>query len=92
MLRLHDPESQPNTALLQSVARNVWKVGLYALVTILVLGVFRAITYVDYEWAEAAGHDQVPVLAVKTGRNGMHDDVPVEPIVINKALVVEAAE
>ena len=26
---------------------------------------------------------------VDTGRNGMHDDVPVEPIVINKASVVE---
>lgn len=29
---------------------------------------------------------------VKTGRKGMHDDVPVEPIVINKASVVEEAE
>ena len=29
---------------------------------------------------------------VKTGRKGMHDDVPVDPIVINKAVVVENAE
>ena len=30
------------------------------------------------------------IKAVETGRKGMHDDVPVEPIVINKATVVEA--
>jgi len=36
------------------------------------------------------GHGVVNKMkAVKTGRNGMHDDVPVEPIVINKATVVE---
>jgi len=29
------------------------------------------------------------IKAVKTGRSGMHDDVPVEPIVINKATVVD---
>jgi len=29
------------------------------------------------------------IKAVETGRKGMHDDVPVEPIVINKATVVE---
>jgi len=37
------------------------------------------------------GHGVVNKMkAVKTGRTGMHDDVPVEPIVINKATVVEA--
>ncbi len=29
---------------------------------------------------------------VKTGRNGMHDDVPVEPVTITKAEIVEAPE
>jgi peptidyl-prolyl cis-trans isomerase B (cyclophilin B) len=29
------------------------------------------------------------IKGVKTGRTGMHDDVPVEPIVINRAAVVE---
>ncbi len=39
------------------------------------------------------GHGVVNKMkAVKTGRNGMHDDVPVEPIMINKATVVDAAE
>jgi len=39
------------------------------------------------------GHGVVNKMkAVKTGRTGMHDDVPVEPIVINKAAVVDAAE
>jgi peptidyl-prolyl cis-trans isomerase B (cyclophilin B) len=39
------------------------------------------------------GHGVVNKMkAVKTGRNGMHDDVPVEPIVVNKAQVVENAE
>ena len=39
------------------------------------------------------GHGVVNKMkAVKTGRTGMHDDVPVEPIVINKAQVVENAE
>ena len=36
------------------------------------------------------GHGVVnKIKAVKTGRKGMHEDVPVEPIVINKAEVVE---
>ncbi len=36
------------------------------------------------------GHGVVnKIKAVKTGRTGMHDDVPAEPIVINKAEVVE---
>ena len=36
------------------------------------------------------GHGVVnKIKAVKTGRKGMHDDVPVEPIVINKAEVGE---
>lgn len=36
------------------------------------------------------GHGVVnKIKAVKTGRKGMQDDVPVEPIVINKAAVVE---
>jgi peptidyl-prolyl cis-trans isomerase B (cyclophilin B) len=39
------------------------------------------------------GHGVVnKIKAVKTGRKGMHDDVPVEPIVINKAVVVDGAE
>jgi len=39
------------------------------------------------------GHGVVNKMkAVKTGRQGMHDDVPVEPISINKATVVESAE
>ena len=39
------------------------------------------------------GHGVVNKMkAVKTGRTGMHDDVPVEPIVVNKAQVVENAE
>jgi peptidyl-prolyl cis-trans isomerase B (cyclophilin B) len=38
------------------------------------------------------GHGVVNKMkAVKTGRTGMHDDVPVEPIMINKATVVDAA-
>ena len=38
----------------------------------------------------AKGHGVVnKIKAVKTGRKGMHDDVPVEPIIINKAEVVE---
>jgi peptidyl-prolyl cis-trans isomerase B (cyclophilin B) len=37
------------------------------------------------------GHGVVNKMkAVKTGRTGMHDDVPVEPIMINKATVVDA--
>jgi len=39
------------------------------------------------------GHGVVNKMkGVKTGRKGMHDDVPVEPIFINKASVVEEAE
>ena len=37
------------------------------------------------------GHGVVNKMkAVKTGRTGMHDDVPVEPIMINKVTVVDA--
>ena len=39
------------------------------------------------------GHGVVnKIKGVATGRKGMHDDVPVEPVVIIKAEVVEAAE
>jgi peptidyl-prolyl cis-trans isomerase B (cyclophilin B) len=38
----------------------------------------------------AKGHGVVnKIKAVKTGRNGMHDDVPVEPIEIIKAQIIE---
>ena len=40
----------------------------------------------------AKGHPVVnKIKMVPTGRKGMHDDVPVTPVVINKAEVVEAA-
>jgi peptidyl-prolyl cis-trans isomerase B (cyclophilin B) len=49
-----------------------------------------------YGWGYAvfgkviAGHDVVDkIKVVKTGRHGMHDDVPVEPIVIESATVVQ---
>ncbi len=39
------------------------------------------------------GHGIVNKLkGVKTGRTGRHDDVPVEPVLINKAVVVDAAD
>ena len=39
------------------------------------------------------GHGVInKIKGVKTGRTGMHDDVPVEPIVIRKAAVVDATE
>jgi peptidyl-prolyl cis-trans isomerase B (cyclophilin B) len=39
------------------------------------------------------GHGIVnKIKGVKTGRKGMHDDVPVEPVTILKAQVVESAE
>jgi peptidyl-prolyl cis-trans isomerase B (cyclophilin B) len=31
------------------------------------------------------------IKAVATGRKGIHDDVPQEPVVINKAAVVDAS-
>lgn len=41
----------------------------------------------------AKGHSVVnKIKGVKTGRNGMHDDVPLEPVEIVKAEVVEAEE
>ena len=52
-------------AILQPVVRGLVKVGFGALAWVLVAGAFRAWAYRDYEWVEAVGKDQVPVLVVK---------------------------
>jgi peptidyl-prolyl cis-trans isomerase B (cyclophilin B) len=39
------------------------------------------------------GHDVVDrITEVKTGRKGFHDDVPLEPVVIEQAVLVRPAE
>lgn len=50
---------------LQPVVRGVVRVGVVSLVWTLVFGFVRGLTYREYEWVEAAGRDQVPVLVVK---------------------------
>jgi hypothetical protein len=52
-------------ASFESVARGVVRVGFFALVWTLLGGMIRGMTYREYEWVEAAGRDQVPVLVVK---------------------------
>jgi hypothetical protein len=50
---------------LQPVVRGVVRVGYFSLAWTLFFGVIRGLTYREYEWAEAAGRDQVAALVVK---------------------------
>ncbi len=56
-------QSAPET--LQPVVQGIVRVGYGALVWTLVFGYVRGLTYRKYEWAEAAGRDQVTALVVK---------------------------
>ena len=56
---------QGASVTLQPVIRGVVRVGVAALVWTLVFGFVRVLTYRRYEWVEAAGRDQVPVLVIK---------------------------
>jgi hypothetical protein len=51
--------------IVQPVVRGVVRVGIVSLAWTLVFGFVRGLTYRRYEWVEAAGRDQIPVLAVK---------------------------
>jgi hypothetical protein len=50
---------------LEPVVRGVVRTGYGALAWTLVFGFVRGLTYREYEWAEAAGRDQVAALVVK---------------------------
>lgn len=50
---------------LRSLAQKLVWLGRWSLVWVLAGGVIRALAYRDYEWAEAAGRAQIPVLGVK---------------------------
>ncbi len=50
---------------LEPVVRGVVRTGYVALAWTLVFGFVRGLTYREYEWAEAAGRDQVAALVVK---------------------------
>jgi hypothetical protein len=56
-------QNAPTT--LEPVVRGVVRTGYAALVWTLVFGFVRGLTYREYEWAEAAGRDQVAALVVK---------------------------
>ena len=56
---------QAAPATLQPVVRGVVRVGYGALAWTLVFGYVRGLAYRKYEWAEAAGRDQVTALVVK---------------------------
>jgi hypothetical protein len=56
-------QSAPET--LQPLVRGIVRVGYGALGWTLVFGYVRGLTYRKYEWAEAAGRDQVTALVVK---------------------------
>jgi hypothetical protein len=47
------------------VAAGLVKVGIVSLAWTLLGGMMRGVTYREYEWVEAAGRGQVPVLVLK---------------------------
>jgi hypothetical protein len=47
------------------LAAGLVKVGVASLLWTLIGGMFRGMTYNEYEWVEAAGRGQVPVLVLK---------------------------
>ncbi len=56
---------QQAPAAVRPVAEGLVKVGIASLVWTLLAGMIRGITYREYEWVEAAGRGQVPVLVLK---------------------------
>ena len=56
---------QQAPAAVRPVAAGLVKVGIASLVWTLLAGMIRGITYREYEWVEAAGRGQVPVLVLK---------------------------
>ena len=47
------------------VAEGLVRVGAFSLAWTLLFGMFRGMTYREYEWVEAAGRGQIPALIVK---------------------------
>jgi len=56
---------QQAPAAVRPVAAGLVKVGIASLAWTLLAGMIRGITYREYEWVEAAGRGQVPVLVLK---------------------------
>jgi hypothetical protein len=56
---------QQAPAAVRPVAAGLVKVGIVSLAWTLGAGMIRGITYREYEWVEAAGRGQVPVLVLK---------------------------
>jgi ABC-type transporter Mla maintaining outer membrane lipid asymmetry permease subunit MlaE len=52
-------------AALRPVVTGLVKIGVVSLVWTLLAGLIRGMTYREFEWVEAAGRGQVPVLVVK---------------------------
>jgi hypothetical protein len=63
VLRSQAMEKAP--AAVRPLAAGLVKVGIVSLVWTLVGGWIRGMTYNEYEWVEAAGRGQVPVLVLK---------------------------
>jgi hypothetical protein len=56
---------QQAPAAVRPVAAGLVKVGIASLAWTLLAGMIRGMTYREYEWVEAAGRGQVPVLVLK---------------------------
>ena len=63
LLRSQAARSAPDA--LRPVIDSLVKVGIFSLVWTLAGGVVRSLAFRRYEWMEAAGRSQVPVLIVK---------------------------
>jgi hypothetical protein len=48
-----------------SIIRRLMTIALWSFVWIILAGIVRAVTYVDYEWMAAVGNSQVTALMVK---------------------------
>ena len=60
-----DPSLQEAPAAVRPLASGIVKVGIASLAWTLLGGWIRGMTYREYEWVEAAGRGQVPVLVLK---------------------------
>ena len=56
---------QAAPATVQPLLRGIVRIGYFSLAWTLFFGFIRGLTYRQYEWAEAAGRDQVAALLVK---------------------------
>jgi len=67
LVRRYDerPNNNETTEYLIRIYKSVTRIAVFSLVWIVIGGIPRTLAYKEFEWANAAGKDQIPALIVK---------------------------